>query len=273
MKLLSNKILILLICASFLSSCASLQKAAVYVGEVTGNDTLVKAAGDMTPQQEYFLGRSITAKVVTDKALVEKKNIQAYVNYIGQYLAYHSNRPDLFLGYRFAVIEDNSLSAMSAPGGFIIISKAMVELTKNEDELAAVLAHEVAHVSQRHAEKNIKNSNQISIGKTILKNLAKDPDNKDLKVFSDSIALGLDTSFNQDQEIAADREAINILNSAGYSPLALRQVLERMPLNTDLMSKHPQSKERLSIIKELAGNSGIEENIIRQTRFTANTGF
>lgn len=255
------------------SSCAALQKTAVFVGEVTGNDTLVKAAADMTPQQEYFLGRSITANVVSDKNLASKKNIQAYVNFIGQYLAYHSDRPELFLGYRFAVIEDNNLSAISAPGGFVIISKAMVELAKNEDELAAILAHEVAHISQKHAEKNIKNANQLSLGRNYLESLNNDSDKKDLKIFASAIMTGLDISYNKDQEMDADQEAVNILKKSGYAPVALKNILERMPKNTDLTSKHPQSEDRLRKLNELAGKGEVSENVLRQSRFTNNTVF
>lgn len=256
-----------------LSGCAALQKTAVFVGEVTGNDILVKAAAEMSPQQEYYLGRSITAKVVSDKGLVEKKNIQAYVNFIGQYLALHSDRPDLFLGYRFAVIDEKNLSAMSAPGGFILLSRAMIELAKNEDEIAAMLAHEVAHISQKHAEKNIKNSNQLSLGKSFLSQVAKDSDKKGIKTFSEAIAAGLDISYNKDQEMEADAEAINILKKAGYAPGALKQFMERMPKNNDLMSKHPQSEARLNKITEVVGNSKVVENIIRQKRFSNNTIF
>lgn len=271
MKFLSKFNLIITILV--VSSCAALQKTAVFVGEVTGNDTLVKAAGEMTPQQEYFLGRSITAKAVTDKNLVDKKNIQAYVNFIGQYLAYHSDRPDLFSGYRFAVIDDKDLSAMSAPGGFVILSRAMVELAKNEDELAAILAHEVAHISQKHAEKNIKNANQLSLGKTFLDSLANDGDKKDVKIFADAIASGLDISYNKDQEMDADQEAVSILKKAGYAPVALKNILERMPKNTNLMSKHPQSEDRLRKLNERIGNSSVSENVLRQNRFSSNTRF
>jgi beta-barrel assembly-enhancing protease len=272
-KFLNKKLKYWVLCAFVLAGCSTLEKAAVYVGEVTGNDTLVKAAGDMTPQQEYFLGRSITAKIVSDKKLVDNKKVQAYINYIGQYLAYHSDRPDLFVGYRFAVLDDTTLSAISTPGGFILISKSMVTLTQNEDELAAVLAHEIGHISQKHAEKNIKNSNQLSIGKSLVSSIAKKPGQQDLTVFSEAIASGLDTSYNKDQEMEADQEAIRILKKAGYAPAALKSVLSRMPENTDLMSKHPRSAARLEKLDELVGQSLLVESPARQKRFLAYTVF
>ncbi|MGZ3690391.1 MAG: M48 family metalloprotease [Pseudobdellovibrio sp.] len=268
----SNKI-ILSVIFILVVGCSSetFKKAAVMVGEATGNDSLVKAAADMTPQQEYYLGRSIAARVVTTKPVIDKKYLQAYVNYIGQYLAYHSDRPDLFVGYRFAVIEDTTVSAMSAPGGFVIISKGMLKLIKNEDELAAVLAHEIGHISLRHAEKNIKNSNQIALGKNILENIAQNPKNKDLQAFSSAIASGLDISYNKDQEMQADAAAVQILKKAGYAPVALKNVLERIPQNEDIMSKHPRSEARLAKLKELVDKSVVVENADREKRFAANT--
>jgi predicted Zn-dependent protease len=251
----------------------SFEKAAFWVGETTGNDMLMKASGDMTPQQEYYLGRSIVAKVVTEKPLVGKKYVNAYVNFIGQYLALHSERPDMFKGYRFAVIDDTTPTAMATPGGFIIISRGFVEMMENEDELAAVLAHEVAHVSHRHSEKNIKNINQINLGKDIVKNLANDPNNKDLKMFTDAIATGLDVTYNKDQEMHADEEAVSILKKAGYAPIALKNILERIPANNDLLSKHPRTAERLSKLAELAGESQVAANAEKEKRFKMNTVF
>lgn len=273
MKYLNKKIIIIVLSSQFFLACASFEKAAFWVGETTGNDMLMKASGDMTPQQEHFLGRSIAAKVVTAKPVVGKKYVNAYVNFVGQYLALHSERPDLFHGYRFAVIDDSTVTAMAAPGGFVIVSRGLVELMKNEDELAAVLAHEVAHVSNRHAEKNIKNINQINLGKDIVKGLSNDPNNKDLKKFSEAIATGLDVTYNKDQEMGADEEAIAILKKAGYAPIALKNILERLPENNDLFSKHPRSQARLDKITSLADDSEIIENAERQKRFLANTKF
>ena len=273
MKFLNKKFILLVFSSQFFLACASFEKAAFWVGENTGNEMLMKASGDMTPQQEHFLGRSIAAKVVTAKPLVSKKYVNAYVNFVGQYLALHSERPDLFLGYRFAVIDDANVSAMAAPGGFIIISRGLIQLMKNEDELAAVLAHEVAHVSHRHAEKNIKNINQINLGKDIVKGLSNDPNNKDLKKFSDAIATGLDVTYNKDQETHADEEALSILKKAGYAPMALKNILERLPENNDLFSKHPRSQARLDNITALADGSEVQENAERQKRFLANTQF
>lgn len=253
------------------AGCASFQRMAFMAGEAAGNDLVMKATGDMTPQQEYYLGRSIAARVVSAKPLVKTKHVQAYVNFVGQYLAMHSDRPDLFVGYRFAVVDDDTVTAVSTPGGFVLISKGLLKLTQNEDELAAVLAHEIAHVAQGHSQKNIKNQSQLKLGKEIVQGLANDPNNKDLKQLTDSIEMGLDITFNKDQEVQADSDAVSILRRAGYAPIALKTILDRIPENNDILSKHPRSEARLEKVNEMVDGSELAAHEERLRRFVANT--
>jgi predicted Zn-dependent protease len=76
------------------------------------------------------------------------------------------------VGYRFVVTEDATLSATSAPGGFVAISQSLIKVTKSEDELAAVLAHEISHIALKHSEENIKNRNRLELGKKIFEDFA-----------------------------------------------------------------------------------------------------
>lgn len=186
-------------------ACQTINRSAASFGQMTGNETLIKATHDLTPRQEHYLGRSILARILTEKQPVRSEELQNYVNQLGQYLALHSSRTATFKGYRFIVIDDSSLTALSTPGGFVAVSSAMLRLSENEDELASVLAHEIAHVALRHAEQNIKNNNRMAFGQQILSEVVLSvPTARTLSVFTDAISVGINSTFNKSQEFDAD---------------------------------------------------------------------
>jgi predicted Zn-dependent protease len=74
-----------------------------------------------------------------------------YINLLGQSLAQASDRPETFGGYHFLILDSQEINAFAAPGGLILITRGMLQLCRSEDEAAAVLAHEIAHVENNHA--------------------------------------------------------------------------------------------------------------------------
>ncbi|MEN9825724.1 MAG: hypothetical protein RI953_1469 [Pseudomonadota bacterium] len=237
-------------------SCQSMKRATVTVGESLGSETLVKSAADLTPRQEYYLGRSIMARVMADRKPVKSENLQTYVNQLGQYLALHSTRTAVFKGYRFVVIDDPSPVAMSAPGGFVLLSSAMLRVAENEDELASILAHEIGHVALKHHEENIKAANQMAFAKSILAVAAQlSPNLNQVKTFSEAVASGVDIAFNKNQERDADEAALKILIRAGYAPNALQNVIQRIPNTATLLSKHPRNQSRIERLSKLTSNT------------------
>ncbi|MEY3901038.1 MAG: hypothetical protein RL189_344 [Pseudomonadota bacterium] len=245
-----NLLFAIIVAGSQLTACRTVEKAVLSVGQATGNETMIKATADLTPRQEHYLGRSIMARILTQSPPVRTDEVQSYVNQLGQYLALHSTRPVLFNGYRFVVVNDEAPTALSAPGGFVAMSHSMLQLLKSEDELAAVLAHEIAHIALKHAEENIKSSNRAELGRRIFQ-IAADANQlaEGALVFSDAIAAGFNLKFNQDQEMEADAKALVILRRAGYSPTALYKALNRIPSNTNFLSSHPRTTDRLASIR------------------------
>lgn len=174
------KLLFLIITPFLTLSCSNLDKALVKIGEETGNQQLVKAGADLSARQEYYLGRSIAAKVLTQRNLLPNKEIQVYLNALGHYLVLHSQRPATFKGYKFAVIEGASPSAMSAPGGFVFVTEGMLRQVANEEELAAVIAHEIAHIELKHAQNIIKKQKKSGLALNLLADMAKKEVNEDV---------------------------------------------------------------------------------------------
>ncbi len=111
---------------------------------------IVEATRPISDEEEYYLGRSVSAMVLSKYPPLRNDRTNGYVNKVGAALAAFSDRPETFGGYHFLVVESAELNAMSAPGGFVFISKEMLNHMPNEDALAAVLAHEIGHIVKDH---------------------------------------------------------------------------------------------------------------------------
>lgn len=254
------KILIMFL---LLTSCASIKKATVFVGEKIGNKKLVKASADMTPKQEYYLSRTLGAKIITQHRLLEDRKIQDYIFTLGFYLSQFSQRPETYKGYRFAVIKSQEPLAISTPDGTIFISHGLLKNLSDEDELAAILAHEISHVSLKHAGAAIKSANTIHL----LGDLASKAINngKSIENFDKITDVVLRRGFDRSQELEADAEAVRILRLAGFNPGALANLLAKMKDSTNFLSKHPSNEDRIKAVA--VGSSATSGSIKRKIRF------
>lgn len=111
----------------------------------------------LTPEDEYKLGRKVAAKILGAYPPV-KGNFNRYSTVMARYIAALSIRPTTFKGYRVQTIDCPELAAVSTPGGFVFLSKPLIGAVKSEDELAGVIAHEVAHIVLRHGEIALRRS-------------------------------------------------------------------------------------------------------------------
>ena len=94
----------------------------------------------------------------------KNKPLSRYLNLIGKALVLKSERPEIFGGYHFALLDSAEANALSAPGGIIFISRGIVDMAENEDELAAILAHEIQHIVSKDPLKAIKSQRMKSLG-------------------------------------------------------------------------------------------------------------
>jgi predicted Zn-dependent protease len=259
---------------ALVSSCATVAQVGAQVGQAAGvitpqqAESLVKSAEavektfkDITPEQEYFIGRSVGATIISTYKVYDNDQATRYLNVLGQSVSRFSDMPDTFKGYRFLILESDEINAFAAPGGFIFISRGMIRLCRTEDDLAAVIAHEVGHVQLRHAVKAIKSSRLTSALTILAMEGAKSFGGEQLAqlttAFEGSIgditSTMMNSGYARGQEREADRAAIVILQRMGYRQAALVDVLERMGkvLETDhrgFGSTHPPADTR---IKEL----------------------
>lgn len=155
--------------AAAIAGCATVAEMATTIGQQAGvltpgqsesiNRTaqaVEKTFKDITPEQEYYIGRSVAATVLNAYKPFDRDAANEYLNLLGQTLAQASDKPETFGGWHFLILDTDEINAFSAPGGLVMISKGMIRCCKTEDALAAVLAHEIGHVQNQHGLKAIK---------------------------------------------------------------------------------------------------------------------
>ena len=212
---------------------------------------VINSQRTLTPEEEYFLGRAVAANVLATHSLADTESVNDYLNRMGQFLALHSSRPQTFRGYRFALVNSDRPLATSAPGGFVFVSRALLQQIKFEDELAAVLAHEIAHIALRHAEAAIQKSHLNKImGKAGGKLAGEVSDTKFAAIVSDAATGALNRAHSRGDEIAADHEAVRILARSGYNPYALSYFLRRHKVRGGWNSTHPTGAKRIAELQE-----------------------
>jgi len=205
-------------------------------GLKTLGDVVDASTSPFTPEQEYYIGRSVAATILRDYPVYDDPEATAYVNRLGQSLALVSQRPRLYHGYTFLILDTDEINAFASPGGHIFVSRGMIALTRSEDELAAVLAHEIGHVAMRHGLGSIRTARVIGAVQDGMFDALETVSDQQLQevtaVFGDTTADVVDTlatrGYSGATERQADAAAVDILAGLGYDPYALVRVLERM---------------------------------------------
>jgi predicted Zn-dependent protease len=204
-------------------------------------------AGGQSADDEARSGEAIAATVFGAARPWRNSSVQSYVNLVGRNLARQVERKDV--QWRFAILDTPSINAMAFPGGIVVVTRGLYALLASEDELAAVLAHEIAHVNRRHQWKVIQQQKLVALAGDAV---TRGDSGRTAKLVADLgtklIARGLDKSA----EFEADRDGVVIAARAGYDSSALIAVMGRLealkPGAADtalLFSTHPSPQARI----------------------------
>jgi len=187
-----------------------------------------------------------------------------YLNNLGYRLVAAS--PENRLSFQFFVLRDHTLNAFALPGGFIGVHTGLIEATQNESELAGVLGHEIAHVTQHHLARMIESQNQGILPSLAALALAILAARSNPQAASAAIATVQATSiqkqlnFSRDNEREADRIGMQIMRGAGFDPRAMATFFERLQKNSRLYENnapaylltHPLTSERIADMQNRA---------------------
>jgi len=289
-----------LILVFFMTSCETVQPVAdvaTTVGVLSGKidsqeaDKISRTVSlfsntfeDFTPEQEYYIGRSVAANILGKYKPYENESLNNYLNLVGKACSLASTRPETFGGYHFLAIDTDEINAFAAPGGLIFLSKGLLKCCRSEDELAAVIAHEIAHVQYKHGLQAIRQDRITKALTMIADEALKDQkaDNKELADLFDGSIKDITTTlitngYSRNLEFQADKGALYILVGLGYNPGALTGVLQTMkqrlkPNNVDFYRTHPSPDTRsMEISRVYQVHGTIPINLARQKRFLAAT--
>jgi len=225
---------------------------------------VVPACGDgfggalISDEQEVQLGEEVDAEIRSQYTLrADNDAVTIWARELSVPIIAASTgwrNPDDFGGYQVDVIDDDQLvNAFAAPGGFVYISTGLIMTAGSCAEIAGVVSHELAHVTERHTVESLEQqyAAQEIIGWFLGDALAGD-------IAKIIYALVVDTAFSRDDEAEADDVGLQIVYDAGYNPYGLVDFFETLLAMEgngigypDFLSTHPATEERVSELKSL----------------------
>jgi len=298
---MKNKIIIIFIIIFILSgttfSCKSISNLMQKEGtkKVLGNnlsyaigasaDAISAANEDITPEQEYYIGRAVAAKLLSTYKIYNKKPaLTTYLNNICAAITVNSPRPNIYNGYHVAILDSNEINAFATPGGHIYVTIALVNAAKSEEALAGVIAHEVAHIQLQHGIKAIKNSRKTQawlVTGTAVAGTAGGTDVKQLtealnETFSELVQTLVNNGYSQDSEFEADTYALSLMANAGYNPTGLTDMLMAIGSlqkeDSGFGKTHPSPAQRIANVQKAIGKYKVANTgDSRKRRFTVAT--
>ena len=255
----------LLLCVACAWSLAPASAADVEaIGKLFGN--LKGLSGKVSPEEERAFGREASATLLGAEPALADPAAQRYVNRIGLWVALQSERPDL--AWRFAVLDDPDVNAFAAPGGYVFVTKGLLELLDSEAELAGVLSHEVTHVVRKHHLNALTKDKRMSA----LTGLASDKiggDDPRKREMAAKVLTGVKTLYarglDKADEYQADREGVVIAARAGYDAGGLVGVVQKLDALDPgaagvllLFKTHPLPADRLALLDDVFSTGALD---------------
>ena len=243
--------------ASLPAACAAALMAAGCVG--TFNPATERQEYSMTStDKEVELGRKLARRVERELKPVADVPMQERVQAIGAHLAEVCDRRELV--YHFRVVADDDVNAFSLPGGYVFLNEGLIKKTASDDELAAVIAHEVAHITARHAVKRYEGGIGLQLAQ-----LATIASGQGRAAAGAGIAAqAAQLAYARQDELEADRLGVKYMKAAGYDPKAMLNFLEKLEaihadkihylprgvVRPNYAMSHPFVPERITAVKE-----------------------
>ena len=232
-------------------------------------------APQMSTQQEVQVGAQYAAQINRQLPMLNDRATLSYVNQIGQQFARIADPRGI--RYQFYVVNSDVVNAFALPGGHVYVNRGIIERADNLSEFAGVVAHEVAHVAERHSVEQLQRAQNANLGLSVLYGvlLGRAPSTVEragIQVGGSAVFAG----YTRDAEREADREAVSYMVRAGYNPIGLATFFEellemqrRQPSGVQQwFSTHPTTQERVSATRQIiaATPGATNANLVTDTR-------
>ncbi len=239
---------------------------------IHGGGTLLSGLLPISYEEEQSIGAAIALQVIARYGGVyDQPELTRYVNLVGRAVALTCDRPDI--PYHFAVLNSDSINAFAAPAGYVFVTRGLLRQIRNEAELAAVLGHEVAHISQQHILDVIQRSKRLAgVSEAGLAYANQNPD-AFKKVIDAAVTKLLDEGLDQEKEIEADNLGDVFAARVGYDPAAYVTLLNRLrALKGDdqaFFKTHPNFSARIGSVQEVIQTQALKPTgVMLENRFT-----
>ena len=207
---------------------------------------------------EIAIGKQAQAKVKKETPPLKDAAARAYIERIGRRLAARATGQRY--PYSFSVANVREINAFALPGGPVWVNRGAIEAAGTESQLAGVLAHEIAHISQRHAAQQLSNAMVTNLGLSLLGALLGNAGGANAaSIAARYVASGAFLKFSRDDEQDADRVGVGIMARAGWDPHGMIELMEsireaekRDPgLVETFFSNHPSPKDRVALLAQV----------------------
>jgi beta-barrel assembly-enhancing protease len=233
----------------------------------------------ITEQDEIALGQGISEKIRARYGVQQDLEATKYVNLVGKVVAAKSSRPHL--PYQFIILDSDNINAFAAPGGFVHITRGALASFKDEAELAGVLGHEIAHITEKHTLKGVQKLKGIELaeGHTSLRS-----DPGVLAKIVDATTEAILQGFGRTEELESDKVGVRISARSNYDAEGLVRFLQVLKArNSDrsakagLFASHPETEERIDKLhaqiqtEKLAGSARMPERLTQFVKYEVKT--
>lgn len=217
--------------------------------------TSLQAIQLVSVADEITIGRQAQAEMRKNTPEVNDSSVRAYVAKIGNRLGEHA-QGDRY-PYSFSLADYKEINAFALPGGPVWVNRGAIQAAGTESQLAGILAHEVAHVAQRHAAQQLSNMIVTNMGMTLFSALLGNTGAAmAANIAARYVAGGTFLKFGRDDEDEADRAGVDIMARAGWDPRGMIDLLEtvreqekRDPSSVEVFfSNHPAPKDRIALL-------------------------
>ncbi|MGZ5180183.1 MAG: M48 family metalloprotease [Ramlibacter sp.] len=250
--------------ANALGNLVPMPTAPAATAQSAGTDLfalLAQSQGEIDEPREIEIGRQLAAVLLGSKPLLADAPLQRYVNQLGRWIGLQSGRPQL--PWTFAVLDDPGFNAFAAPGGYVFVTKGLVDRV-DEAELAGILAHEATHVTERHHLNALRAKARAGLATQLLGSQIRTSNAVGSLVSQQVLALGRSlyaSGLDQGDEFEADRLGVTLAAHAGFDPFGLPGVLQQLraqspddPLFALSLSTHPPAQQRLDQLEQAMGH-------------------
>jgi len=200
---------------------------------------------------EVAIGRDAAARLEAQHGVVEDAALQRRLDAMGAAIAAGTEEPGF--PWSFKVLDTAEVNALALPGGFVYVTRGMVEYVRDDDELAGVIGHEAAHIAHRHAKSHIERAMAQGLVVELVTRRSSD-------AIRQAADIALDLQLRQgyrDKEYEADRYGTLYSFRAGYRPDGLRRLLSRLHEDTGdparitwVLQTHPPLSRRIERLQE-----------------------